>query len=323
MPGPRPSLESARLALPVGMGSAVDAFELYLAAERGMSVHSVRAYVGDVVGMLDHAARRGAIEPGDVDLATLRSWLAKLRTTGRARATLARRASAVRTFTGFAVRRGLMTSDPGAALATLKGHRTLPEVLSVDEMAVVLGAPPMPKNSEEPSEDAEVAMAARDTAIMELLYATGIRVSELCGLDREDIDESRRVVRVLGKGAKERSVPYGVPAERALRAWLARRGELTVPGSPDGVFLGRRGGRIDPRTVRGIVYERTALRGGKDRVGPHALRHSAATHLLEGGADLRTVQELLGHATLATTQIYTHVSVDRLKATYDQAHPRA
>jgi integrase/recombinase XerC len=166
-------------------------------------------------------------------------------------------------------------------------------------------------------------MAARDTAVLELLYATGIRVSELCGLDLVDIDESRRVVRVLGKGAKERSVPYGVPAERALRAWLARRDSVAVDATSSAVFVGRRGRRIDPRTARGIVYARTTLAGGKDRVGPHGLRHSAATHLLEGGADLRTVQELLGHATLATTQIYTHVSVERLKATYDQAHPRA
>ncbi|MDQ1702975.1 MAG: integrase/recombinase XerC [Frankiaceae bacterium] len=307
------------MGLPAGLGSAVDAFESHLGAERNLSVHSIRAYVGDVVGMLDHASRLGAVTPDDIDLATLRSWLAKLRTTGRARATLARRASAVRTFTGFAVRRGLMTTDPGAALATLKGHRTLPEVLSTEQMDVVL-APPEAAPDDDPLAQ---AMAARDTAIMELLYATGIRVSELCGLDLGDVDESRRVVRVLGKGSKERSVPYGVPAERALRAWLARRETVVAADTPAAVFLGRRGRRIDPRTARGIVYARTTLAGGKERVGPHGLRHSAATHLLEGGADLRTVQELLGHATLATTQIYTHVSVDRLKATYDQAHPRA
>jgi integrase/recombinase XerC len=305
--------------LPAGLGSALDAFESHLGAERNLSVHSVRAYVGDVVGMLDHASRLGAANLDDIDLATLRSWLAKLRTTGRARATLARRASAVRTFTGFAVRRGLMTADPGAALATLKGHRTLPEVLSTEQMDVVL-APPEAAPDDDPLAQ---AMAARDTAIMELLYATGIRVSELCGLDLGDVDESRRVVRVLGKGSKERSVPYGVPAERALRAWLARRETVVAADTPAAVFLGRRGRRIDPRTARGIVYARTTLAGGKERIGPHGLRHSAATHLLEGGADLRTVQELLGHATLATTQIYTHVSVDRLKATYDQAHPRA
>ncbi|MDQ1723890.1 MAG: integrase/recombinase XerC [Frankiaceae bacterium] len=318
MPAARPSLEATRVGLPPGLGSVLDAFETHLSAERNLSVHSVRAYVGDVTGMLDHAARRGATVPDDVDLATLRSWLAKLRTSGRARATLARRASAVRTFTGFAVRRGLMTADPGAALATLKGHRTLPDVLSTDQMDLVLA--PTPPLTDDP---AAAAMAARDTAVLELLYATGIRVSELCGLDLVDIDESRRVVRVLGKGAKERSVPYGVPAERALRAWLARRDTVAVDATSSAVFVGRRGRRIDPRTARGIVYARTTLAGGKDRVGPHGLRHSAATHLLEGGADLRTVQELLGHATLATTQIYTHVSVERLKATYDQAHPRA
>ena len=306
------------MTLPAPLGAVLDSFELHLAAERNLSAHSVRAYVGDVVGMLDHAARRGAAVPDDIDLATLRSWLAKLRTSGRARATLARRASAVRTFTGYAVRRGLMTSDPGAALATLKGHRTLPEVLSAEQMDAVLTPPEA--GDEGPAAE---AIAARDTAIMELLYATGIRVSELCGLDLGDVDESRRLVRVLGKGSKERSVPYGVPAERALRAWLARRAILVASGSATAVFLGRRGRRIDPRTVRGIVYERTTLAGGNERIGPHGLRHSAATHLLEGGADLRSVQELLGHATLASTQIYTHVSVDRLKATYDQAHPRA
>ncbi|MCU1677863.1 MAG: tyrosine recombinase XerC, partial [Frankiales bacterium] len=298
-----------------------------LAAERNLSAHSVRAYVGDVVGMLDHAVRLGATTVDDVDLATLRSWLAKLRTTGRARTTLARRASAVRTFTGFAVRRGLMTTDPGAALATLKGHRTLPEVFSAEQMDQVLAPRPAAVSDDGAAAAAptaaDEAIAIRDTAIIELLYATGIRVSELCGLDLRDVDESRRVVRVLGKGSKERSVPYGIPAERALRAWLPRRATVIAADTPQAVFLGRRGRRIDPRTVRGIVYERTALAGGEDRIGPHGLRHTAATHLLEGGADLRTVQELLGHATLATTQIYTHVSVDRLKATYDQAHPRA
>jgi integrase/recombinase XerC len=314
-------MEETRAGLPVAMGAAVDAFQLHLAAERNLSAHSVRAYVGDIVGMMDHAARRGALTPDDVDLATLRSWLARLRTTGRARATLARRASAVRTFTGFAVRRGLMATDPGAALASPKGHRTLPDILSADDMEAVLA--PVTAPTEAGDDPGTVAVAVRDAALVELLYATGIRVSELCGLDLADVDESRRVVRVLGKGSKERSVPYGVPAERALRAWLALRPALATAASGSAVFVGRRGGRIDPRTVRGIVYERTTLGRGKDRLGPHGLRHSAATHLLEGGADLRTVQELLGHATLGTTQIYTHVSVDRLKATYDQAHPRA
>jgi integrase/recombinase XerC len=328
MPAQRNSVEDTRNGLPVEMKAAVDAFQRHLADERNLSAHSVRAYVGDVVGMLDHASRRGAAALDDIDLAALRSWLAKLRTTGRARATLARRASAVRTFTGFAVRRGLMTTDPGAALASPKGHRTLPEILSREQMDRVLApADPIAAEADSGGSPADAAAAeavrVRDAAIVEILYATGIRVSELCGLDMADVDESRRVVRVLGKGSKERSVPYGVPAERALRAWLSARSLIAADGSDPAVFLGRRGARIDPRIVRGIVYERTLLADGNDRVGPHGLRHSAATHLLEGGADLRTVQELLGHATLATTQIYTHVSVDRLKATYDQAHPRA
>jgi integrase/recombinase XerC len=173
-------------------------------------------------------------------------------------------------------------------------------------------------------EPADVAVALRDAAMLELLYATGIRVGELVGLDLDDLDAGRRIVRVLGKGNKERSVPVGVPAARAVEAWLREGRPLLITGESGGaLFLGSRGRRIDQRAVRRLVHAR--LRGVADApdLGPHGLRHSAATHLLEGGADLRTVQEILGHATLATTQIYTHVSVERLRATYDRAHPRA
>jgi integrase/recombinase XerC len=167
-------------------------------------------------------------------------------------------------------------------------------------------------------------VATRDVAILELLYATGIRVSELCGLDIDDVDHARRTVRVFGKGSKERMVPYGVPAQHALDSWISSgRRPLIVSGSGPALFLGRRGRRIDPRAVRTLVHEQLATIENAPDLGPHGLRHSAATHLLEGGADLRSVQELLGHATLATTQIYTHVSVDRLKRAYEQAHPRA
>ncbi len=246
----------------------------------------------------------------------MRSWLANQQTRGRARTTLARRATAVRVFGAWTVRTGRLQADPAAGLGSPKSHRTLPPVLGHDDVRQLLDAA---------AEHAVGggALAARDVAVLELLYATGIRVGELCGLDVDDLDDGRRVVRVLGKGRKERTVPYGVPAERALRAWLAQRPRLARQGSGPALFLGARGGRIDQRAVRALVHDRLAEVPGAPDLGPHGLRHTAATHLLEGGADLRSVQELLGHASLATTQIYTHVSADRLRAAYTQAHPRA
>jgi integrase/recombinase XerC len=169
----------------------------------------------------------------------------------------------------------------------------------------------------------ETVIGRRDSALIELLYATGIRVSELVGLDVDDLDRRRRVVTVLGKGNKQRTVPYGLAADRALDAWLGGRPELVTDASGPALFLGARGRRIDPRTVRDVVHRRVAAVAGAPDLSPHGLRHSAATHLLEGGADLRSVQELLGHASLATTQLYTHVSVERLRSVYTQAHPRA
>ena len=300
-------------ALPPALARAADDFARHLALERGRSAHTVRAYAGDVALLLDHAARMGVTEPGELDLAVLRSWLARLRSTGAARTTLARRGSAARVFTAWAHRRGLMPTDPGALLATPKGHRPLPDVLQADEASRLVDAI-----------DGDSPEDLRDRAALELLYATGIRVGELCGLDVDDVDRGRRVVRVLGKGNKERSVPYGGPADAAIGAWLERgRPAWTRPGSGPALLLGTRGGRVDPRTIRAVVHRRLAAVPGAPDLGPHGLRHSAATHLLEGGADLRSVQELLGHATLATTQIYTHVSVERLRTSYDRAHPRA
>jgi integrase/recombinase XerC len=291
--------------------AALHAFARHLHAERGLSPHTVRAYVGDVASLLDHAGRMGR-GPAELDIGVLRSWLARLRTSGLARTTLARRAAAARVFTAFAVRRGLLAHDPGTLLGTPKGHRRLPPVLRTEDVTELLAAP---------AEDDPLTL--RDQAILELLYATGIRVSELCGLDVDDVDQGRRLVRVLGKGAKERSVPFGVPAASALEAWLSRgRPAVATEVSGPAVFLGARGGRLDPRTARDVVYRRLGAVSGAPVLGPHGLRHTAP-HLLEGGADLRSVQELLGHATLATTQIYTHVTVERLKATYDRAHPRA
>jgi integrase/recombinase XerC len=304
---------AAAPALPAALAAAADGFARHLELERGRSVHTVRAYSGDVALLLDHASRLGVTEPAEIDLAVLRSWLARLRTTGAARTTLARRGSAARVFTAWAHRRGLMPSDPGALLATPKGHRPLPDVLQPDEAGRLVDAI-----------DGDTPTDLRDRAALELLYATGIRVGELCGLDVDDVDRGRRVVRVLGKGNKERSVPYGGPADAAIGTWLARgRPAWAVAGSGAALLLGARGGRVDPRTIRTVVHRRLADVPGAPDLGPHGLRHSAATHLLEGGADLRSVQELLGHATLATTQIYTHVSVERLRTSYDRAHPRA
>jgi integrase/recombinase XerC len=309
----RPGTADLHAGLPAALRDAVDGFARHLAAERNRSANTVRAYVTDVVGLLDHATRMGATSPGDVDLTVLRSWLARLRTTGSARTSLARRAAAARAFTGWAHREGLLRSDTGQRLASPKPHRELPAVLRTDQAESLVTAP---SARHDPA-------ALRDRLVLELLYATGVRVSELCGLDVADVDRVRRVVRVLGKGRKERVVPYGLPAERALAVWLRHgRPALAVPASGDALLLGARGGRLSPTTVRRLVsgYARAA---GVPDTSPHGLRHSAATHLLEGGADLRSVQELLGHASLSSTQIYTHVSVERLRSAYEQAHPRA
>ena len=308
-------------ALPEPMRRAVDDFERFLALERNRSVHTVRAYVGDVVSLLDHAASLGAHSVADLDLAVLRGWLARQRRAGAARTTLARRAAAARTFTEWARMVGLAADDPGGALSSPRPHRTLPAVLGHDEALALMTENQAGEMNERPTDE---ALELRDRLIVELLYATGIRVSELVGLDAGDVDRRRRVLRVLGKGAKERTVPYGLPADVALESWLVRgRPRLATSDSGSAILLGLRGGRIDPRTVRRVVHDRLRTVSGAPDLGPHGLRHTAATHLLEGGADLRAVQELLGHRSLATTQIYTHVSVERLRRAYDQAHPRA
>jgi integrase/recombinase XerC len=325
--------------LPDQLESVLEAFRRHLAAERGVSGHTVRAYLGDVRALLEYAAHAGVTSPDGLDIAVLRGWLAGQHATGRARATLARRAASARTFTAFGHARGWLPSDPGPLLGTPRLRRKLPEVIRQDQMAAVLaaqdgpapgspapGSPapgsPVPEGSEPDPRDQ--ALAWRDTAIMELLYATGIRVSELCGLDLGDLDHERRTVRVMGKGGKERTVPVGLPAERATARW-ARDGRpvLLTPDSAAALFLGARGRRLDPRTARRVVHTRLAAVPTVPDTGPHGLRHAAATHLLEGGADLRSVQEILGHASLGTTQIYTHVSVDRLTSAFRQAHPRA
>jgi integrase/recombinase XerC len=303
--------------LPEELANALAAYERHLASERNLAAHTVRAYLGDVAGMLEHAVALGHTDLRSLDLRTLRSWLAKQQTLGKARTTMARRATAVRVFTSWAHRTGRSDSDPGAALGTPKAHKPLPPALNASDARALLEAAAVRADDGSP-------VGVRDVAILELLYATGIRVGELCGLDIDDVDRSRRVVRVFGKGSKERTVPYGVPADRALGTWLETgRPRLFTPGAGAALFLGARGKRIDQRAVRTLVHARIADVPDAPDIGPHGLRHTAATHLLEGGADLRTVQELLGHASLSTTQIYTHVTNERLRQAYRLAHPRA
>jgi integrase/recombinase XerC len=308
--------------LPDWASERLAGFERHLAAERGLSAHTVRAYVADVGALLEHACEAGLPDLAALDVGVIRAWLAAQHGSGAARATLARRAAAARTFTAFACSRGWLESDPGPLLGTPKAVRHLPNVLGREQIAAVLVEGELaPEATADPR---EVAVAWRDTAIMELFYATGIRVSELCGLDVDDIDDERRTVRVLGKGGKERVVPVGIPAVAAVRRWREEgRPILATERSGPALYLGARGGRLDPRTARRVVHVRIAAAGTVPDSGPHGLRHTAATHLLEGGADLRSVQEILGHASLATTQIYTHVSAERLLSVYRQAHPRA
>ncbi len=292
-------------------------YEHHLVAERDLSAHSVRAYLVDLVSLAEHSMRQGIDDPAAVTIRSLRSWLATLQTLGRARTTMARRATAARVFTGWLARTGRAGADAGALLASPKAHRELPEALSLTEVRALLDAATA-------SVIDEGASGLRDLAMLELLYATGIRVGELVAVDIDDVDRARRVVRVFGKGRKERMVPFGAPCADAVDRWVERgRPEMAIETSGAALFLGVRGARIDQRAVRRVVHTRIAEVEGAPDVGPHGLRHTAATHLLEGGADLRSVQEILGHASLGTTQIYTHVSTERLRSAYRLAHPRA
>jgi integrase/recombinase XerC len=299
------------------MASALSAFERHLAVERDLSAHTVRAYVADVTSLLVHAGRLGLTEPGRLDLRALRSWLANQQVTGRSRTTLARRATAARVFTAWLARTGRAESDHGASLGSPKARRSLPPVLRADEAARLVT-----RAAEEADDGSPVGL--RDAAMLELLYATGIRVGELVALDVDDVDRERNLVRVFGKGRKERSVPFGHPAARAVDRWLrVGRPSMVAQDAGAALFVGARGRRIDQRAVRTLVHRRVSEVPGAPDIGPHGLRHTAATHLLEGGADLRAVQEMLGHASLATTQLYTHVTTERLRRAYQQAHPRA
>ena len=291
-------------------------YEEHLVLVRNLAENSIKGYVSDLESFLKHIEKIGIEEFSQLELSHIRSWLAELQGSGVARATMARRIVSIRAFTYWAASQGWIRSDLGAELAIPKPHRTLPEVLDIADTEIVL-ASAKTRADENPN-----PITIRDLALIEVLYATGVRVSEICGLDIRSIDESRNTLQVMGKGSKERVVPMGIPAVYALRHYVqVARPELVSTKSGNAVFLGSRGSRIDQRTVREVVYQAMSAVGSK--MGPHGLRHTAATHLLEGGADLRTVQEILGHSSLATTQIYTHVSPDRLQKAFNTAHPRA
>jgi integrase/recombinase XerC len=330
--------------------AAVDAFAAYLSVEKGRSEATVRAYRSDLAALREFSARAGRPALADLSLAIMRGWQAAARERGVAPATLRRRASAARVFAEFLARRRGQEVERAARLASPRAGRSLPRVLTEDQARALLAEPtgrpvpagpglagpglagpgpagssPSPASAEEREGRARAeALVVRDTAVLELLYASGIRVAELCGLDLGDIDSERDLARVLGKGGRERAVPFGLPARDALRAWLERgRGVLATPAAGSALFVGARGRRLDPRGVRRLLAQRLGTQPGLPRITPHGLRHTAATHLLAGGADLRSVQEILGHASLGTTQIYTHVTADRLRAAFEQAHPRA
>jgi integrase/recombinase XerC len=308
----------AETELPPELEALLSSYLRHLRGQRNLAEHTVRAYRTDLLNLFTHLGRLGIDSLDSVDLRALRSWLAKQHTLGQARTTLQRRAAAARVFFAWARETGQIATDPAANLRSPKVSRILPPTLEaataaqmLDAAAATIGEPRGP-------------IAARDAAVLEVLYATGIRVSELCGLDMADLDRDRQVIRVFGKGSKERTVPVGAPAVRAVDVWLEKaRPQLVTGESGEAMFLGERGKRIDPRVARRVVHRSLQMTPGAPDLGPHGLRHAMATHLLEGGADLRSVQEMLGHASLATTQIYTHVTNERLRSAFEQAHPRA
>ncbi|WP_083519963.1 tyrosine recombinase XerC [Curtobacterium citreum] len=319
----------------------VEAFLTHVRSARGLSEQTVRAYASDLAQLVAFADDRGIATLDGVGLELLRDWLWEADQRGLARSTIARRSSSVRAFTRWASESGVLPTDPGARLRAPKSAAHLPRVVGSDQVRVLLDGLASRASGDDP-------VALRDLAVVELLYATAIRVGELVGIDLTAVDRSRLTVRVLGKGGRERVVPFGVPARDALEAWTSRgrpvlaaraaartdtavssagaehsRIAVAGSGSDGALFLGDRGGRLGTRGVYRIVARVLEDLPGEGPSGPHTFRHTAATHLLDGGADLRAVQELLGHASLGTTQIYTHVSSARLREVYRTAHPRA
>lgn len=299
--------------LPPGWAAVLDDYAAHLAAERGLSEHTVRAYGSDLRELASHAD----VSPGRITLARLRGWLADMGDAGAATSTIQRRVASVRGFFAWAQCEGVVEADPAARLKAPKSQRRLPKVPTAPAVAVTLEA------AESRAGEADDPIAVRDLALVELLYSSGLRVSEACSLGLGDVDRERRSVSVLGKGGKQRTVPLGAPALRALDRWLLARPAVAREASPDTVFLGEQGGKLDPRVARRVVHAATAAAGPGGEVGPHGLRHAMATHLIEGGADLRSVQEMLGHSSVATTQLYTHVTSERLRQAFKDAHPRA
>ena len=300
---------------------AIDDFVSYLVGERGYSPHTVRAYRSDLAALASFAAHKTIDDTDELTLEVYRDWLWAASQSGLSKATLARRSATAKSFSAWLSRSTEKTTDAASRLRAPKPDRSLPRVLSREAMDTVLDSLAARAVDGEP-------VALRDLAIVELLYASALRVSELVGIDTGDLDLDRRTVRVLGKGSKERVVPFGQPAHLAVADYLQRGRPALAARASDGaassaVYLGARGARLGARSVYAIVSKLLLDVPGSGPEGPHAFRHTAATHLLDGGADLRAVQEMLGHASLGTTQIYTHVTTERLRETYRQAHPRA
>lgn len=307
-----PGKESA---VPAQWDGIIEDYLDFLTFTKGRSENTVKAYRNDLHSLVD-----GLTKVDQLTLHHIRRWQADALRAGHARSSLSRRASAVRNFGRWLEHRGIVQSDPASRLSLPRPDKTLPRVLAADQTAEIFHNLEVGAEEEDP-------IALRDLAMVEFMYGTGVRVSELCRLNIGDLDFARQTVTILGKGNKQRVVPFGESAARALKRWMdIGRPAIAANGhhkdADQAVFLGKRGGRIDPRQVRTVVHQATSTVSGGD-VSPHALRHSAATDVLEGGADLRVVQEMLGHASLATTQIYTHVDSERLKVVFNQAHPRA
>ncbi|MGJ6981148.1 tyrosine recombinase XerC [Aestuariimicrobium soli] len=303
--------------MPASLADSLGEFDTWLRLDRQRSEHTRRAYGGDLLALAGWLDERGTTTWDEVGLRDLRSWLGDQVQHGAAPATLQRRSAAVRVFFRWLRREGLVTADVAAGLKSPKVPRRLPPDVARDELRTLFDAA-IAHAGEQPG-----PQAVRDLALLEVLYSSGVRVGEACGLDVDDLDADRGTARVLGKGDKERTVPLGQQALAAVRRWLAVRGEWVTTTSGPALFLGARGGRLDPRVARRIVHQAFEAIPESPNLGPHGLRHAMATHLLEGGADLRSVQEMLGHASLATTQLYTHVTSERLRAAFEQAHPRA
>lgn len=298
------------------LNRSITDFVTHLEAGRGYSANTIKAYQSDLAELAQFLELQKVRSFDEVELEHLRDWLWKMSQNGLAKSSIARKSASIRTFTAWALKNSLISSDPGLRLRSPKATRTLPKVVSRESLAHIFEQLEARAQLEDPN-------SIRDLLIVELLYASGARVSELAALDLADIDHSRSLLRLFGKGAKQRMVPFGQPAKEALTKWLTvGRPQLETEKSGTALLINSRGQKVGVRQVYGLVaslLKETAT----GQAGPHALRHSAATHLLDGGADLRAVQELLGHASLGTTQIYTHVSIERLRDGYKNAHPRA